>query len=62
MPECPECLHKLSEAPECPGCGLEPEVLHYYRCAAHKVRVGYACRCGAVIIKGVVQALMGAGA
>lgn len=38
----------------CPGCGLEPEVTAYWRRIADKVRVGYACTCGARVINGVV--------
>lgn len=43
----------LHETP-CPGCGLEPEVVRYYRRISDKVRVGYDCECGAHVIDGVV--------
>lgn len=41
----------------CPGCGLEPDVVSYYRDTATKVRRGYHCECGAVVIDGVVQTM-----
>lgn len=44
----------------CPGCGLEPDVVTYYRRKSDKVRVGYDCSCGAHVIDGVVIH-MGAG-
>jgi hypothetical protein len=45
----------LPEIPQCPGCGFEAEVEEYYRRISDKVRVGYLCSCGAVVINGVVQ-------
>jgi hypothetical protein len=44
----------LHSAP-CPGCGLEPEVKTYYRRKADKVRCGYLCSCGAIVINGIVE-------
>jgi hypothetical protein len=44
---------KLHEHP-CPGCGFEPEVRTYIRRKGDRVRVGYECACGAVVIDGVV--------
>lgn len=46
----------LHETP-CPGCGFEPEVVTYYRDKRTKVRCGYQCGCGALVIEGVVQAM-----
>jgi hypothetical protein len=45
----------LSDAPLCPGCGMEAEVETYWRESATKKRVGYTCGCGARVIYGVVQ-------
>jgi hypothetical protein len=39
---------------ECPGCGLEPEVRNYYRDTKTKIRCGYHCSCGAVVINGLM--------
>lgn len=39
----------------CPGCGMEPEVRHYWRRKSDKIRVGYECGCGAVVIHGILQ-------
>lgn len=39
----------------CAGCGFEPEVVTYYRRNFDKVRVGYECTCGAIVINGVVM-------
>lgn len=43
----------LHEVP-CPGCGLEPDVKTYYRDAHTKIRCGYHCSCGAVVINGLM--------
>ena len=39
----------LPDAPECPWCMLEAEVLEYYREVASKKRIGYRCSCGTVV-------------
>lgn len=51
----------LEDVPTCPGCGLEPEVVSYYRCKGCKVRVGFICTCGAHVVQGVVLGLTGGG-
>jgi hypothetical protein len=39
----------LPDAPECPWCALEAEVVEYYREVATKKRVGYLCTAGAIV-------------
>jgi hypothetical protein len=46
--------YELSDAPECPGCGLEAEVEQYYREAVSKKRIGYVCSCGTAVQYGIV--------
>lgn len=48
-----EATAALHEQP-CPGCGCEPDVFTYIRNAATKVRVGYHCSCGAIVVNGVM--------
>lgn len=38
----------------CPGCGCEPEVKVYWRDAKTKIRRGYHCSCGAMVIDGLM--------
>lgn len=47
----------LEAVPTCAGCGMEPEVVEYYRCAGCKVRVGFLCSCGTKVWRGVVVAM-----
>lgn len=59
-PDCIQLIPRPLHENPCPGCGLEPEVVRYYRRISDKVRVGYDCTCGAHVIDGVVIH-MGAG-
>jgi hypothetical protein len=45
-----EALHAYA----CPGCGCEPEVVHYYS-GKDGIPLGYRCTCSVVVILGVVQ-------
>jgi len=42
----------------CPGCGYEPEITGYIRDAVTKVRRGYYCPCGAVVVDGIMVGSM----
>lgn len=53
--------YKLPETPECPGCGCEAEVVHYYRETASKVRIGYRCTCGALVQYGTLVTMTSLG-
>lgn len=44
----------LEDVPTCAGCGLEPEVVEYYRCKGCKTRVGFLCSCGTKVWHGIV--------
>lgn len=41
-------------AKPCPGCGVEPEVRVYYRDVKTKIRRGYHCTCGAIVVDGMM--------